>query len=195
MGDPASTAASIAANETRFRAGFVADLISGVSYVGVTGLLFFLLAGVDRSVSFVAACFGICGVAIGGASYVLEFMPLVLLRGAHLASFSGDQLQAVALAALSLRMQVFSMGMMMFGIQCFLVGWLTARSTFLPKALGVLLSIGGSAYVAIALLNFLVPSYGARMTPFFMPIALVGEGAMAFYLLFKGVKVERWAKQ
>src|SRR5919199_4244359 len=64
--DAAATAANILAHESRFRLGFAADLISGASYVGVTALLYHLLRPAGRSLSLLAAFFGLGGVAIGG---------------------------------------------------------------------------------------------------------------------------------
>src|SRR5207247_7549983 len=79
--DATATAANILAKESLFRLGFVADLISGLSYVGVTGFIYYVLKPVSRSLSLLGAFFGLIGVAIGGASWVLHFVPLLLLPG------------------------------------------------------------------------------------------------------------------
>lgn len=192
----AATAANILANELRYRIGFVADLLSGASYVGVTALLYYLLKPAGRSLSLLAAFFGLCGVAIGGVAWVNQLAPLVLLHGGqNVSAFTTSQLQAMALIAFKLRLQVFSIGMVFFGIQCFLAGCLIVRSTFLPRPLGVLLSIGGSSYVIVSLVNLLAPALGARLAPFIMPIALIGEGTLTVWLLAKGVDVQRWKEQ
>jgi hypothetical protein len=144
----------------------------------------------------VAAFFGVGGVAIGGIAWIGSLTSLVLLRGGpHLSALTTAQLQAMALLALDLRLQVFSVGMVFFGIQCVVAGCLIARSTFLPHALGVLLAIGGSGYVIISFLSFLAPALGARVGLFVMPIALVGEGSLTVWLLAKGVDARRWDEQ
>ena len=194
--DAAATAANILAHESRFRLGFAADLISGASYVGVTALLYYLLKPAGRSLSLLAAFFGLCGVAISGVGFLSHLAPLVLLRGAQsLSAFTTSQLQAAALVALKLQVQVFSIGMVFFGIQCFLAGCLIARSTFLPRALGVLLALGGSCYVLASFANFLAPALGARLVPFVMPVALIGEGSLTVWLLTKGVDAGRWRER
>src|SRR5437667_9112607 len=76
--DAAATAANILAKESLFRLGFSADLISGLSYVGVTIFIYYVLKPVSRSLSLLAAFFGLVGVAIGGASWVLPLAPLLL---------------------------------------------------------------------------------------------------------------------
>ena len=194
--DAAATAANILGNESLFRFGFVADLISGLSYLGVTVFIYYVLKSVSRSLSLLAAFFGLAGVAIGGVAWVSHLAPLVLLHGdQYLSAFTTSQLQAMALIALKLQMQVFSIGMVFFGIQCILIGCLVARSTFLPRVLGVLLSVGGLSYVIVSFTNFLLPLLGARLTPFIMPVALIGEGSLTVWLLVKGVNVQRWKEQ
>src|SRR5438552_7170504 len=194
--DAAATAANILAKESLFRLGFTADLISGLSYVGVTVFIYYVLKPVSRSLSLLAAFFGLAGVAIGGASWVIHLTPLLLLHGdQYLTAFTTSQLQTVSLAALKLQLQVFPIGMVFFGIQCMSIGYLVAQSTFLPRILGLLLAIGGTCYVIASFANFLTPSFGPRLVPFIMPVALIGEGSLGLWLLVKGVNVERWKEQ
>ena len=194
--DATATATNILAKESFFRLGFVADLISGLSYVGVTAFIYYLLRPVSRSLSLLGALFGLAGVAIGGASWAIHLTPLLLLHGdQYLTVFTTSQLQALSLAALKLQAQVFPIGMVFFGIQCISIGYLVARSTFLPRILGVLLAIGGTSYVIVSFANFLAPSFGPRLVPFLMPIALIGEGALGGWLLIKGVDVQSWNEQ
>jgi hypothetical protein len=194
--DAAATAANILANELLFRLGLAADVISGASYLGLTALLYRLLRPAGGSISLVAAFFGLCGVAVGGMAYLARLAPLVLLRGdQYLGAFTADQLQAMAFAALKLQLQAFSISTVFFGTQCVLAGCLIARSTFLPRVLGVMLAIGGSGYVFIAFANFLEPSFAARLTPFFLPLVLAGEGSLTVWLLAKGVDVRRWEER
>ena len=194
--DAAATAANILAKESLFRLGFAADLISGLSYVGVTVFIYYVLKPVSRSLSLLGAFFGLAGVAIGGASWVIHLTPLLLLHGdAYLTAFTTSQLQAMSLAALKLQLQVFPIGMVFFGIQCISIGYLVARSAFLPRILGVLLAIGGMCYVIASFANFLAPSFGPHLVPFMMPVALIGEGSLGLWLLVKGVNVQRWNEQ
>jgi hypothetical protein len=194
--DAAATAAKILANESLFRLGFAADLVSGLSYLGVRVFLYYVLKPVSRSLSLLAAFFGLAGVAIGGVAWVSHLAALVLLHGdQYLSAFTTSQLQAMALMSLKIQMQVFSIGMVFFGIQCILIGYLVARSTFLPRILGVLLAIGGTCYVIASFANFLTPSFGPRLIPFIMPVALIGEGSLTLWLLVKGVNVQRWKDQ
>ena len=193
--DAAATAANILTKESLFRLGFAADLISGLSYLGVTVFIYYVLKAVSRSLSTLAAFFGLAGVAIGVASWVIHLTPLLLLHDQYPSAFTTSQLQAMSLIALKLQLQVFPIGMVFFGIQCISVGYLIARSTFLPRVLGVLLAIGGTCYVIASFANFLAPSFGPHLVPFIMPVALIGEGSLGLWLLVKGVNAQRWNEQ
>ncbi len=193
--DAAATATNILANESLFRFGFAANLISGLSYVGVTVFMYYVLKPVSRSLSLLAAFFGLAGVAIGGVAWVSNLVPLTLLHGdQYLSALTASQLQALSLAALKLQTHVFFIGMVFFGIQCISIGYLVARSSFLPRILGVLLGLGGTCYVIASFANFLLP-LGARLIPFVVPVALIGEGSLTVWLLVKGLNEKRWYEQ
>ena len=193
--DAAATAANILTKESLFRLGFAADLISGLSYLGVTVFIYYVLKAVSRSLSTLAAFFGLAGVAIGAASWVIHLTPLLLLHDQYPSAFTTSQLQAMSLFALKLQLQVFPIAMVFFGIQCISIGYLVARSTFLPRILGVLLAIGGTCYVIASFANFLIPSFGPRLVLFIMPVAFIGEGSLGLWLLVKGVNEQRWFEQ
>lgn len=191
--DAALTAANIVAHESMFRLGFAFDLISGASYLVTTVFLYHVLKPVSRSLSMLAAFFGLAGVAIGGVAWVSRLASLVLLHGdQYLSAFTTSQLQAMSMIALKLQLAVFSIGMVFFGIQCISIGRLVARSTFLPRVLGILVGIGGTSYVIASFATFLIPSFGPHLVPFVFPVALIGEGALAVWLLVKGVNEQRW---
>ena len=195
-GDAAVTATRILASESLFRFGFVADLVAGVCYLGVTVLLYRLLRPVSRSISLLAAFFGLAGVVIGSAISINSLGALAVLRDAqYLGAFTTSQLQTMALMSLRLDGQGFNLAMVFFGLQCLLIGCLIVRSTFLPRILGVLLAIGGSSYIISSLTTFLSPAFGARLMPFIVPAALLGEGSLTLWLLIKGVNAERWKEQ
>src|SRR2546430_9138675 len=97
--DAAATATNILANESLFRFGFAANLISGLSYVGVTVFMYYVLKPVSRSLSLLAAFFGLAGVAIGGVSWGSNLVSFTLLHGdQYLSGLNASQVQALSLA-------------------------------------------------------------------------------------------------
>jgi hypothetical protein len=77
-----------------------------------------------------------------------------------------------------------------FGFYCLLIGYLTFRSTFLPRVLGVLMALGGLGW-----LTFLIPSLARSLSPYNLAPGMLGEGLLTLWLLAKGVNVERWRAQ
>ncbi len=75
--------------------------------------------------------------------------------------------------------------LVLFGIQCVLVGYLIFESTFLPRVLGVLMVIAGLGW-----LTFAWPSLAAALTPFNLIPGMIGEGVTLLWLLVKGVNRE-----
>jgi hypothetical protein len=82
--------------------------------------------------------------------------------------------------------------MLFFGAQCAIAGSLIARSTFIPKLLGILLAAGGGCYVIASTASLMAPVVGQRLTMAILPIAMIGEGSLTVWLLLKGVDPDRW---
>jgi len=194
--DAAATSANVLGNESLFRAASVTNLLSGVFYLGVTALLFYLLKPVSRALALTAACFGTAGVAIGAVAYLAPFLALSLLRKGQPTALNVDQLQGLALFTLTKPIEVaFSVGMVFFGVQCVIVGTLIARSTFLPRLIGILLAVGGTSYIVVSLITLLAPQWGPRFVAVVLPAALIGEGSLTLWLLVRSVNVQRWQEQ
>jgi len=96
-GDAATTAANILAHPSMYVLGFAGDLLVIATYVAVVGLFYRLFKPVNRSVSLIAAFFGLMGCAIQASGSVFEIAPLTVLGGArYLGVFNVQQLQALA---------------------------------------------------------------------------------------------------
>jgi hypothetical protein len=195
-GDAAATASNILASESLFRLDLAADLISSVCYLGLTVILYELLKPLSRSISLVAACFGLVGVTTGIMDVLNHFAPLVLLGNAqYLAAVKPDQLQMLALSFLKLHSYGYTISLVFFGCQCFLCGWLVFSSTFLPRIIGVLLMIAGLAYLVISYANFLSPPFAHTIFPLIAVCGLAGEGSMSLWLIVKAVDGPKWEQQ
>jgi len=144
------------------RVAFAVNQFSGVVYLGVSVLLYQLFKPTDPAISLFAAFCGLAGVTSGAAVESLsQFSPPI---------------------------PGFYIAMVFFGAQIVSVGYLITRSTLIPRALGVLLMLGGASYVINSFTNFLAPAIGAHLAPFVIPVAILGEGALTLWLLVKGVK-------
>jgi hypothetical protein len=188
-GSPAQTAASILAAETPYRLAFALLFVGSLCYLGVTALLYELLRPVNRSVALFGAFAGLAGLTIGAASAVNELGALDLLKQASAAAPAvASQLQTIAQFALRDGPE-FKVGMVFFGLQIASVGYLILRSGLVPRIIGGVLVAGGLSYIITSFATFVAPEVGARLSPLVIPIAIVGEGSLTLWLLFKGVSV------
>jgi hypothetical protein len=187
----AATADNLLANQALYQASTAALLISTAFYIAATFFIYHVLSPVNKSLSGLAALFSLVGCAIGGLACLFDAVPFILLKGAHFAAvFSTEQLQALTLMFVNIRVQGNNIGLPFFGLHCLGVGYLILRSTFLPRVIGVLMVLAGFGW-----LTFLFPPLANSLAPFNMIPGGVGELSLTLWLLIKGVNVERWNEQ
>jgi hypothetical protein len=73
-----------------------------------------------------------------------------------------------------------------FGPYCLLLGYLIVTSTFLPRALGILMLLAGVGWLV-----FLTP-LGPRLTIGIEVLGIAAELLLMIWLLVAGVNVQRW---
>ena len=190
-GGIAATANSILVHQSLFRLGFAADLIVVACYVAVTALFYELFRPVNRSLSLLAAFFGLVGCAIQAFICFFHLAPFVILGGApYLSVFNAEQLRALAFMFLEFYGQGFSIALVFFGFYCLLIGYLIFRSTFLPRFLGVLMTFAGLAW-----LTFLSPPLANYLSPYNLAVGALAELSLTLWCLVMGVNVQRWKDQ
>lgn len=191
-GDPGTLIASALASASNIRLTFVLFFFDKVCYLGVTVLLYELLKPVNKSVALFSAFCGLAGLLTGGAGHYSLLTALSLLDESRRATEPiASQLADSAKILLGTAPR-FSGEDVWFGFQILSVGYLIARSYFVPRAIGVLLLFGGACFLITSVTNFVSPALGDRVAPLLLPFVLLGEGALALWLLVKGVNVEQW---
>ena len=191
-GDPATLTANAMAMASSIRLGFVVNLFGKICYIGATVLLYELLKPVNKSVALFGAFCGLAGV-LSGTSLFNDFTTLSLLEESRKAAEPvASQLQATAKTLMTAHALGTSGEMVFFGSQIAALGFLITRSSFLPRAIGVLLLLGGAGVLITLFTSFVSPTLGARLSPLTLPIVLLGEGSLALWLFVKGVNVEQW---
>jgi hypothetical protein len=191
-GDPETLAANVLASASKIRLTFLLFFLGKICYLGVTVLLYQLLKPVNKSIALFGAFCGLAGLLRGGAGHFNVLTALSLLEESRraIAPVAGQLADSAKL--LLATVPGFSGEDVYFGFQILSVGYLIARSRFVPRAIGVLLMLGGVAFLITSVTNFVSPALGDRLSPVLLPIVLLGEGSLALWLLLKGVDVERW---
>lgn len=191
-GDPGTMAANALSSASKIRLAFVLLFFGKICYLGGTVLLYELLKPVNKIVALFGAFCGLAGLLSGGAGHVNLLTALSLLEESRRATEPvASQLQGAANILLGTAPR-FGGEDVWFGCQILSVGYLITRSYFIPRAIGVLLVLGGLSFLVTSFTNFVSPALGDRLAPLLLPIVLLGESSLALWLLFRGVNVEQW---
>jgi Domain of unknown function (DUF4386) len=190
-GNAAATAANILGHERLFWLGFASSLIGVAFHIAWALLMYELLKPVNRNLSLLAAFVILVGCAIQALTSLFYLAPLLILQGSSsLGAFTAEQLQALALMFVKLRVYSFDIYLVFFGLWCILIGYLIFRSTFLPRILGVLLAISGLGWV-----TYLCPPLAQYLWRYIAAASALGEIPLEFWLIVMGLNVQRWKEQ
>jgi len=186
--DAAATVANILAHRSWFEVWYASELLVVVTYVVVTALFFQIFKPVSHGVTWLATFFSLIGCATQALTSVFRIAPVVI---ANSASLSAAQVQAMTTLSFKLYGQAYGIGLVFFACYFVVLGYLTFKSTFLPRTLGVFVTIAGLGW-----LTFLSPTLASHLFPrVLLPLAALGEGGLMLWLLVMGVNVQRWNEQ
>lgn len=190
-GNATATALKITSGELTYRAGVFLGLISSITFLFLVSCLYDLFKDVDRSLARLMVLLVAVSVAFGVVNLLNLIAPLILLSGADfLTVFTKPQLDALALGFLKLRSNGNNVAMAFWALWLFPFGLLVIRSGFIPKLLGYLLIVGCFAYLAVSFTSIVFPLHRQLVDQIALPFYAIGELAMIFWLLVKGVKAQ-----
>lgn len=187
-GDVATTAINILAREHLYWLGFAISLL-GVAFHAAWIILFYvLLRPVNRTVALLAVFVGTVECAMQALTGFLYLSPLIVLKTTGTPrGLTTEQLQSLASVFLKLNAYSFYVHTMFFGLWCVLTGYLIFKSTFLPRVIGVLLTISGLGW-----LMYLYPPFAVHIFSVIAVASALGEIPLEFWMIIKGVDVPNW---
>ena len=185
-GDPAAITAKILQSQGAYRIGGLAELAVLTCDISLAVIFYQLLKPVSQTVAMLAAAFRLAYATINGANVSLHFAPLLVLTDR-----SAPQ-PSLAITFTQLHLLGFDVALVFFGVHIALLGYLVFRSTYLPRALGLLLVLGGAAYLANSLISLLAPGALSGKALVLLAPAGLAEIALALWLLAFGVDARRW---
>ena len=127
-------------------------------------------------------------VAIGELPGVLRLLDT---DDAHPAAFDAGQMQSLALERIDTFTSIWDAGLVLFGLHLVLVGYLTYRSGFMPRILGVLVVIAGLGYLSDSIGQILIQSYTTDLGLF----TFLGELLLAIWLLVRAGHIATTASE
>jgi hypothetical protein len=192
-GDAAATAANVAGSELLWRLGIAADLIAQVCDVAVMLTFYLLLRPVNRNLALAALLLNLVQTAVLVTNKLALIVPLILLGNEEaLKGFAPEQLQALSYLSIRLHSYGFGLGLIFFGTECLIVGYLIRRSAYLPRILGVGMQIAGACYLTNTFALLLAPDLARAISPAILVPVFFAELALCLWLIAKGVDVAKW---
>lgn len=191
-GDPAATAANIAASQGLFRLGMAAETLVFLIEIVLPIMLYMLLKPVSKPLALMMASARLAMAAVQGVNLFNQFAVLALVGGADtLAAFDPGQINALVAFFLGLHSAGALIWGAFFGLHLALLGYLIFRSDLFPGVFGILLAFGALGYLAQSLGTMLFPGAAGALDTAVIVLSLPGELGLMFWLLIKGVREGR----
>lgn len=191
LGDAATTASNIMANELLYRLSIVTALTLQIVNIFLALALYKLLNPVDKNNAVLMIILVLVAAPIAMLNELNHVAVLLVLSGSDfLTTFSMDQVQASVPLFLNLHEHGVFIAQIFWGLWLFPMGYLIFKSNFLPLALGILMIIGGFGYLVDSFVYFIFPDFDVTFSEF----TFLGELLLPLWLMFKGVNHEQWEK-
>jgi len=180
----AATAAQVLAHETLYRWGMVAETLGAVIFIGLGLALYRLFEDVDRHRARQLAALVLVSSALTLVAAVFSAAALLVFRGGDgFAGLDGHTREAVGMLLIRMRGQANGVNQTFWGLWLLPLGWLVARSRFLPRWLGYWLLLDGVAWVAMGTTWFLDPDSADILFRYLQPVFLAELVAMLWLLI------------
>ncbi|MDQ6899380.1 MAG: DUF4386 domain-containing protein [Candidatus Dormibacteraeota bacterium] len=190
-GDATTTAGNLVANSGLVRIGVIADLLDQTLWVFLAMILYRLLRQVHQSASFTMVVLVALGAGIACLNAVFEFEGMRVATGAVSLAVGAGGTNALALLMVDAQHYGLLIDTVFQGLWLMPLGYLAYKSGLFPKALGVLLVVGGVCYLLDVFAQFLAPDFGPRIATVVVIPSAIAEISMVIYLLVIGVKTPK----
>lgn len=192
-GNATATANHIVASHRLWRLGIAGDLVMHICDVVLMVVLYVLLKPVNRNLALMAVLFNLIQTAVLVANKMNLLMPLFFLgEDEYLKVFNSEQLQALSYLSIKAHSYGFGIGLIFFGCECLIIGYLIYRSGYFPRLIGILMVIAGLSYLGNSFILILAPAYANVAFPILLALAFPAELSLCLWLLIKGVALEKW---
>ena len=194
-GDAEITANNFKTNELFIRLSAAGWLIVIVFDAIVAWALYMVFKPVNKGIAYLAAIFRLIFVVVFACSFINHFSAIQLLTNTQLKTiYSGNEMHGQVLQYLSAFNYGTHISFLFFSIHIFLTGYLILKSDYIPKLLGILLTVASLGYGIDSFGNFVSASYAENETSFLIFVAIpaiISEFSFTLWLLYKGFKTTK----
>jgi hypothetical protein len=192
-GNATATAANLRSMEWLWRLGVAGEVVLLACATALALILYVLLRPVSRDLALMTVFFNLVCIAIEGVAAVsLAAALFPMTSAAYVNAFTPEQLNVMAMLSVRTHTAGFGIALVFFGVECVILGYLIARSGYMPRSIGVLMQIAGVCYVINSFALLLSPPLSNRLFPAILIPSLIAELSLALWLLVKGVRAEQW---
>jgi uncharacterized protein DUF4386 len=186
-GDAAATADSIRTYAMQFRSAFVVDLVQAIFFLLTTIALYALLKHANGLIAIGMLILVATGVAVQCLNLLNQYTALTIATTPDYANaFGAAGSNALSKLFVDMQLNGFHIAEIFFAWLVPL-GYLVIKSAYFPKLMGVLLMIGGVAYLVDFTVYFLLPGAASTVAPV-LAISAAAEVSFILWLLVKGAK-------
>ncbi len=187
MQDAVATVENISNNELLFRSGIVVGILSYIIYLILPFVLFKLFQEINRDVAVMMVVLSVVSVPVSLFNMVNKVDVLTLLSHASfLSQFDMQTIQAKMMMSLNSYNNGIAVVQIFWGLWLLPFGYLTFKSGYVPRILGVCLMLGCFGYLTVFLTNMLFPKI--TIPSVVSKPASIGEIGTCLWLLIMGNK-------
>ncbi|PEV97442.1 hypothetical protein CN425_24035 [Bacillus cereus] len=183
--DASTTLHNIQTSNSLFKAEIFGWIIIFIMDIIAAWALYFFLKPIHASISLLAAWLRLMYTAILGIA-VFNLILVLLLSKITIANP-----ETYTMLFLGVFEYIWSVGLIIFGLHLFVLGFVTFLSKHIPKFISILLFIAAIGYIVIHVMNTMFSQYDAIISiiqiVFQLPM-IAGELGFAIWLLLKGGK-------
>lgn len=178
LGSAEATAQAILAAPGRFRLAIAADLVMALSDAGLAILLYLIFSAMAPGLALAAMVFRLIQTVLIAVSL------MGLLTGWLILSRADALVDAPSLALVFLELHAhgYDLGLVFFGVNSLIMGWLVWRSGIFARAFGAGLAAAGLVYLTGSALRFFAPDLTTMFAPAY-GLTILAETAFCIRLL------------
>ena len=189
-GNIGETVSNVIANAVLFRLSLLSAIIVQISHIFIVLLLYKLLKFVNKNMATLMVVFMLISIPIATINELNHFVILFLSNNSTL-------LQKNDFITLFFRLHEYGILLagVFWGLWLFPMGYLVLKSSFLPKAIGIILMIACFGYVIDSMLKLALPGYTETIFAQLLIITLYGEILFPLWLLMRGINIQKWEEK
>jgi hypothetical protein len=180
---------NIRANKSLLRLGFISDLLMQTAFFLLPFPLYRLFKRVNKNQAMLMVLSVMVSVAIMCLNMLHQFAAILILeRENSIAVFDAELIGELVFLFLDLQKHGYRIAQIFFGLWLFPLGYLSYKSGFIPKIIGVFLMVACFSFFVDFFLFFMLSDYNISVSALITLPTTIGEFAMCFWLLIKGVQ-------